>query len=137
VIRFGAAWRLFCALIIVAPAIAEETLKGTQTLPGEACQTESLPTWMPREKWVWERVCIGKDADLGARYGGPNDPKQQNGWPPTRTVRAAFLEAILLHEPFRSAVPRQGVRIIGARITTPLELRSCQTINAQILGSER
>ncbi len=38
---------------------------------------------------------------------------QQRGGP-RRKLSPTFLETILLHDPWRSAIPRQGVRIAGA-----------------------
>ena len=50
------------------------------------------------------------------------DPKKGEGWLETRVLRSKFLETILLHEPYRSALPRQGVRIDGAWFTESLDL---------------
>ena len=41
---------------------------------------------------------------------------------PDRALTSAFLETILLHEPFRSAQTRRGVRIIGARFEQEVNL---------------
>jgi hypothetical protein len=41
-------------------------------------------------------------------------------------VSAAFLEAVLLQEPYRSALPRQGVRIVGAWFEEALALEDAR-----------
>ena len=77
--------------------------------------------WTEPEKWVWEQVCKGERADFNARYAvtpadlAP-DPRNAAGWSANRLLSSAFLELILLHAPYRDALPRHGVRIIGAII---------------------
>src|ERR687895_1265410 len=87
--------------------------------PGESCQTPANPAWMPQEQWVWEHICVGKIADFNSAkdYGDKLDPKRREGWPANRIIRPGFLETILLYEPYRSALPHQGVRLNGAWIT--------------------
>lgn len=93
-------------------------------LPGQPCQTDPLDGWTDQEKWVWRRVCEGKVADFNASniYGGELDPKNSENWPTSRIVQPEFLETILLHEPFRSALMRNGVQIAGAWFVRPLSL---------------
>jgi uncharacterized protein YjbI with pentapeptide repeats len=64
---------------------------------------------------VWERLCEGVEADFNHRDGKMLDPLSPAGWDDTRLVSTAFLETMLLQEPYRSALPRQGVQIVGAR----------------------
>jgi hypothetical protein len=66
-------------------------------------------------------VCGGKLADLAAS----RLPKPTPASPGSRSrhiITQRFLETILLKEPFRSAIPRQGVRISGATSTEPVDL---------------
>jgi len=119
---------LFISLILLATFVsaplfaAEVSTKGIPTVPGESCQTEPLENWEPQEKWVWEQICEGKIADLAKKYGGSRGPKKIDDWSPERVIRPEFLETILLHEPYRSALPHQGVRIVGVWFTESLDL---------------
>jgi uncharacterized protein YjbI with pentapeptide repeats len=128
--RYRKSYLLFAALFLfsvvnAASLYAEERpRKGRPALPGEPCQIESLPTWAPQEKWVWQQVCVGEIADFnkGEHYGGKLNPKIPENWPASRRLRSAFLETLLLHEPYRSALTRDGVRIMGAQFMEPVDL---------------
>ena len=73
---------------------------------------------------MWNQVYIGAIADFNKAegYGGELDPKKPEGWPKSRVLQPEFLETILLREPYRSALRRQGVCIVGAWFTEPLNL---------------
>ncbi len=115
---------LFLARSTASLSAAEEPAKGRPALPGEPCLTKPRSSWTKQEKWVWNQVCVGKIANFNEAegYGGQLDPKKPEGWPKSRVLRPAFLETILLHEPYRSAVLRQGVRIVGAWFKETLDL---------------
>jgi hypothetical protein len=85
---------------------AEHRERAKPTLPGQPCHTEPLPQWTGQEQWVWKQLCEGKIANFheGEKYGGTLDPQTCCGWPKNRILRAAFLETILLHEPYQSAL---------------------------------
>jgi hypothetical protein len=80
--------------------------------------------WTPQEKFVWQRVAAGEIADFNKAdgYGGYLDPKKPEGWPEKRVLRSAFLEAILLKDPYRGNLTRLGVNIFGARFTEAIDL---------------
>ena len=99
------------------------------TRPGAACRVQALPEWTAQEQWVWQRVCAGNIANLANKFGGSTDPDDADRWPNTRTIRSTFLETILLHEPFRSALPRLGVRIEGAKFHERLDLSGAKVIH--------
>lgn len=94
------------------------------TSAGEPPKPEPSGSWTPQEKWVWEKVVSGNMADFNNSngYGGDLDPRKPEGWIPSRQLRRRFLEAILLTEPYRSAVTRKGVHIEGAWFDEPLDL---------------
>lgn len=108
---------------------AEGPITDKPALPGESCQTDPLGSWTPQEKWVWKQACEGKIADFNKPqdYGGKLDPRKSEDWPLNRVLRPGFLETILLHEPYRSALTRHGVHIHGAWFREPLDL-SCATL---------
>jgi hypothetical protein len=118
---------------------AEEQAKGKLSLPGQACQTVPLEAWTDQEKWVWKQVCEGKIADFSTAkdYGGKLDPAKRNGWQENRVLRPAFFVTILLHEPFRSALPHYGVRIKGAWFIDPLDLSDASLAHPLSLRASR
>ena len=118
----------------------ERPIKGKLVLPGEDCQT-ALPqeSWTPQEKWVWKQVCQGKIADFNKAkdYGGALDPKEDKEWPENRVLKPAFLETILLNEPYRGALTRHGVRIVGTWFKEPLDLSNATLSHPLWLDSSR
>ncbi|MEC4681431.1 MAG: hypothetical protein VST67_12145, partial [Nitrospirota bacterium] len=109
----------------------------TLALPGQPCQTPPRPEWTDPEKWVWQQVCEGKIADFNTLHKEELDPRDSDGWPQKRLISPAFLETILLHDPFQSAVPRQGVRIVGAWVKEPLELENARLTRPWWLDKSR
>ena len=130
---------LFC--YIAAPhrplSAVEGPLKAKAALSGEPCQTEAHLTWTLQERWVWGQICKGQTADFNSaqEYGGELKSWEPEGWTPERILRPVFLETILLHEPYRSAVPHQGIRIIGGWFKEALYLPN-MTLTGE-LGLER
>ena len=102
----------------------EEPAKGIMARPDEPCRTNPIASWTPQEKWVWEQVCVGKIADLGIIKAvvGTLTQKETKEWSEKSVLRPAFLETILLHEPYRGAITRHGVRIVGAWFKETLDL---------------
>ena len=84
--------------------------------PKEHSKVEPHSSWTEQEKWVWSRVSEGEIADFNKAedYGGKLDPKKPEEWPESRILTPAFLETILLNEPYRGALTRHGVQISGA-----------------------
>ncbi len=88
------------------------------------------PDWSDAEKWVWEKICNGEIADfnIGKKYGGKLDPKKNEIWNDAnqnaqkRVLTSIFLETILTKEPYKSALTRRGVRIIGAWFKEEVDL---------------
>ena len=91
-----------------------------------ACAVSADERWTPQEKFVWERVCVGEIANFNAApgYGGKLDPTKPADWPQSRVLRPAFLETILLKDPYRRALARRGVIIVGARFVETIDLAS-------------
>jgi hypothetical protein len=114
-------------------------LKGNPPFPGEPCETEPQQNWTEQEKWVWKKVGSGEIANFneGDHYGGPLDPKKPEGWPENRVLRPKFLETILLHEPYRGALTRHGVSIIGAWFNEPNDLENATLAHELYLVSSR
>ena len=100
-----------------------------KTLPGEACRIgpADLPVgWSESEKWTWKQICEGRTANFNTLLGeelDPQDPNHNHKWSDgRRTLSSDFLQAILLHEPYRSAVPDRGVWIVAAFFEQGLNL---------------
>ena len=98
-------------------------------LPGQSCQTKPLRAWSIQEKWVWEKVCVGNIADLKqfmVENSGKDVLDKKND--SLKVLTPTFLETILLHNPYRKAVTRQGIRIVGAKFTKRIDLTGAQII---------
>ena len=105
-----------------------EKPKSGMALPGEQCRVHPLDEWTEPEKWAWKQICEGRNADFNKRPGNealdPRNPKHDKKWANgRRKLSSSFLKTILLHEPFRSAIPYRGVRIIGVYFEYNIDLR--------------
>jgi uncharacterized protein YjbI with pentapeptide repeats len=108
--------------VIDAKGIAMTEQASGPALPGEEYRVLPHESWSDLEKWVWQEVGSGRTADINAKLGKPADPKKPADWGPERRLSARFLETLLLHDPWRSAIPRQAVRIVGALFDEPVNL---------------
>ncbi len=79
------------------------------------------PGWSEPEKWVWQEVQAGRIANFNDRYG-KIDPRSPDGWSAIREITPFFLETILTRDVYQKALPRQGVRIVGAWVRQPIDL---------------
>lgn len=107
------------------------------TLPGEPCQVAPHTGWSDLEAWVWQEIGSGRIADINQKLGWCPLPADPDGWGPERQLSSAFLETILLRDPWRSAIPRQGVLIVGALFRETLDLRRAELSRLLSLGSCR
>ncbi len=114
----------------------QDEYTGRLAHPGEPCQTPPHKDWTEPEKWAWQQICEGRPADFNIRYGRTLDTNNPGHWTGyemmVRGIRSTFLESILLHEPWRSAIPRQGVRIGGAWFEGNLDL-SYSLVKSELL----
>ena len=103
---------IFAILMLLLPS----------SLPAAPCpELPSNVNWSQQEHWTWKEICEGREANL-----------QQNGSAGTSAearirfqqsnLSQRFIETILLNEPYRSSIPRQGVRIFGARFPERIDL---------------
>ena len=69
--------------------------------------------------FVWEKTA---EADFNSREGKKLDPTSPYCWDNSRRISSEFLETILFEKPFREAVTRKGVRIIGACFPEKVDL---------------
>lgn len=115
-------------------------------LPGEKCRVPPQLEWTESEKWAWQEICEGRVANFNLRRTlqlgefeilDPRKPADDHKWSDDRKLNSDFLETILLHEPFRSAIPRQGIRIIGAYFPDPIDLNSARIERPLELKSSR
>jgi hypothetical protein len=89
-----------------------------------------LDQWTEPEKWIWEKVCNGEIADFNLKYQKEIEPETLDGWSEERLISPAFLETILLYDPYKSALPRRGLRISGAWIKEKIDLTNAR-LNAE------
>jgi hypothetical protein len=116
-------------------------LLGTSPVRAESCAlpTESElgspnpppePSWTPQEKWVWQRTLADEIADFNELYCEQLDSKTAvDAWQAPdkpRRLSERFLLDVLTKPPFVEAVPRLGIRVIGAWFPMPLDLSSIE-----------
>lgn len=133
-------WRLLAITLLLmldCSGMAAADSPGVMAMPGEACNTPAKPDWSDAEKWAWGKICIGETADMAEFAPGPTDPKSDDAWPHDRDLSARFLEAILLVEPFRSAVPIAGVSIQHAHFSDYIDLSNASLIRALWIWDSR
>jgi hypothetical protein len=113
-------------LFIALPGAHAQQLEPPASL-NDSCPP-SDPRWTPQEKFVWEHVCLGEDADFNATpsYGGNLDPMEPAGWPQSRVLGPVFLRTILFNDVYRRALKRRGVVIRGARFTEAVDLENAE-----------
>ena len=109
-------------LLIVGILHVDRLPKAEPALRGEPCMVEPRSDWSDIEKWVWDRACHGQIADLNEHVRQTLDPRSREGWSDDRKLSATFLETVLLHDPYRGALTRRGVRIVGAWFDQPVDL---------------
>jgi hypothetical protein len=124
-------------LALMAVPLAGRGEEIAQAVPTDrGCAVPADERWSKQEKFVWERVCTGQVADFNreAGYGGELDPRKLPAFPESRIVTPAFLETILLNDKYRVALPRQGVRIVGARFVETIDLAGAELRHALLLN---
>jgi hypothetical protein len=94
--------------------------------------TEAAPRpadhWSREEKWVWARTIAGDIANFNALYcvEVALDPNQRDHkWSShtqSRRLSERFLSDVLTNPEFAKAVPRRGVRIVGALFDDNVDL---------------
>ena len=119
---------LYVGLLLFLFIPHAQSFASTNSSDPQVCQTPPLPEWTENEQGVWNRICAGDKACL--------DPSQCESRlcsakrlaldtiSETHSIRASFLMTLMLEEPWKSAVPRQGVRLFGARIEGTLDLEN-------------
>ena len=114
--------------LLVAPVPVRGEDAARPVAAGGTCSVPADEHWTPQERFVWSRVCVGEEADFNKEpgYGGDLDPKNSSGLPDNRILTSLFLETILLHDNYRTALTRRGVRIIGARFTEIVDLENAE-----------
>jgi hypothetical protein len=134
------------AILIVCLLFAGAVSARTQAPPAKEERTQSRvlppPGSTPAEVWAWDRVQAGRVADFHQREGcsGPLDPRngEDTRWNgECRQIRAVFIEQVLTRKPWRDALPSQGLRIYGARVTEQLNLLAARVYTAIDLNTSR
>ena len=99
-----------------------------------AAQTSGPPAqdhWSNAERWAWKEIRAGRIADFNQRYKKELDPKQPKGLGRSEKESQAvarFPQDNPYAEPFRSVVPDEGVRIIGAWLPDHLDPIASQKV---------
>lgn len=99
--------------------------------------------WSSQEKWVWAMTQVGEIADFNARYGECEalDPKQDdrrwNDPNKPRLLTERFLLDIFSRSEFVAALPPRGLRVVGARFASGLDLAGIDLTRQVWLESSR
>ena len=109
---------------IAAPAPDDSTAPAGSA---RACGLRApLPlAWTAPERWAWGQICQSRPAHFDALLGTRKDSGRQTPdrfGDPRRVLSAGFLRAVLVQEPFRSAVPPEGIRVVGATFDGDVDL---------------
>ena len=120
---------ILAVLALASFAAATSTTALYASPPSDAqvtgeCSVPPIDTWTNQETWVWQRVCQGQVADFNAAEDYYPKPALFSDWAENRILRPGFLETILLTDPYRSALTRQGVRVVGAWFVEPVDLEN-------------
>ena len=116
---------------------------GTPMLPGEQTCRYELPShmvWWAQEIWAWERICLGEIANLSQFNSGAGtncDPRKADQWPDSRNLRSLFFETLLDHEPYRTVLRRNGLRVACANVAEALNLSHLAIEHALWIQSTR
>ena len=81
--------------------------------------------WRAAERWVWERVVAGEEADFNVASPSVRDASDVAAWtddPDSRTVRSTTIATMLFDAPWRDALPATGLKLRGALIPGGLDL---------------
>ena len=95
--------------------------------PDTKCGALRVPdSWSEAEQWTWNHICAGLVADL-SEFAGAHPPTTGRVVVTGPVLLSKqFIETILLREPFRSLIPRQGVRIAHATFSDAIDLSAGQ-----------
>ena len=127
-------------LVDAINALTSQLVAKAPARPGQECGVAHEPSWTKPEIWAWERICEGRPVDFAEFDDLPFDPKRESFEGVTvgrRTLRSAFLETVLLHKPFRNAIPRQGVHIDGAYFPDLVDLADASIKHPLLLNNSR
>jgi hypothetical protein len=135
---------LRCALAVLAAWLASGGPAGgpapARAQPAPAPEAGRAPpgwTGGGAERWAWGRALLREVADLGEHCRlvkglderedlDPRDGDDPRWGHDCRQISAAFVERVLTEEPWRGALPRRGLRIVGARVAEPLDLSAAR-----------
>ena len=131
---------LILLLLMVATGTVAATISADSVAredDAQACgQVTSVPAaWSPSERWAWRQICQGQSADFDAAFGTQEISGQQSDerfLDARRKLTADFLSTLLSQEPYRSAIPPEGVKIRGATFEGDVILRDAVLV--RVLG---
>ncbi len=113
--------RALLVVAILAGGLISTSATAEPARPEEKCADEGKD-WSPSEKKVWQDICRGLSSFLTSL------PEKD------QVIRPLFLQTILLHKPWREAIPRQGVRIFGAIFKEELDLSGAKIEHRLVLS---
>ena len=101
----------------------------TGPVDGQKCNMNAaeLPLeWSEAETWAWDQICKGLVADFDLKLGTTKASGRQTDDrfdDPRRALGPGWLRIVLTRQPFRSAIPPEGIRIHGAVFNEDVDVR--------------
>lgn len=132
--RNGRPIALVGTLVLMVPSFGDlaeaQPAEPVSLMERAPCRSWAEPNWTAAELWVWRQSCDGLLADLRAfseeERGAGSAPREAADAPEDRTLRASFLETILLNAPYRDALKPRGLHVHGAVVTGRLDLSNAR-----------
>jgi hypothetical protein len=87
------------------------------TSPENSCLAITDPSWLPGEKFAWQQVCKGVNADFGSRSGSE------------KSLRIGFLRQILSDPQYKKFTKR--ILISGAKINS-IDISKSEIVDAEV-----
>ena len=120
-------------LFVVASSLGATSYAANPLVDNNDVCSISLPDdteWTPTELWTWDRLCVGRTADLSryapapsesGREGAACDPETVDMWPEERRLGYNFLFTITFDSPYKEIVAQQGLSLRCARVEGDIE----------------
>jgi hypothetical protein len=77
--------------------------------------------WSDQEHWTWNEICEGREANLQSYAAAHTKAEAQDRYA-QNDLSQQFVETILFNEAYRSSIPHQSIRIVGARFPDKTDL---------------
>lgn len=113
---------LICCISDNAYSMSKSLGDSAQISMEKRCRALELREWASNEKWVWNEICEGREADFNVKEGRHLLPDMDQDWSDVRVLSPKFLELLVTQQLYVEAMNYRGVRIRGAWFKEPIQL---------------